>query len=166
MSRIVEFAVIADDIRWIDGDLIVLKYAAGFHGADAVVADALVQDANLSLDQITNQIDAEGYFVTQTNQSVQASIALFIKTPSITQLHYHHIRDFANRSLNIAAKCTPDAAHIAMTIHGPGFGLDASVAFLAQLTGLMAALTGDTFPQNLQGISALSDLRGLTRKSE
>lgn len=153
MPKVVEFAVIADDVRRVDADLIVLKYAAGFHGADAAVANALVQGSDLSLDQLASQIDAERHFVTQTKQLIQASTVLFIKTPRLAQLHYRQIRDFASCSLNIAAKCTPNAAHIAMTIHGPGFGLDVSVAFLAQLAGLITALAADTFPPTLQGIS-------------
>jgi hypothetical protein len=151
--RNVEFAVVAEDIRWVEADLIVLKHAAAFLGAEATVARAILQCSDLSLEQIANQIDTEGYFVAQTQQSVQAPTVLFVKVPGLEQLHYRQIYNFAGCALAIAAKCIPNATHIAMTIHGPGSGLEVSVAFLAQLSGLITALAADKFPSNLQGIS-------------
>ena len=40
-----------------------------------------------------------------------------------------------------------------MTIHGPGFGLSPSVAFLAQIAGLLTALTNNDIPSKLEGFS-------------
>jgi hypothetical protein len=153
MPRTIELAVILDDVRWVDADLLVFKHAAGFHGADRFVAEALTLYTELSLDEIAKQIDADGYFVAPTNQVIQTPTVLFLKTPGLAQLYYRQIRDFATSAMNVSAKCVPEAVHVAMTIHGPTFGLDASVAFLAQMSGFITAIAMGGFPAKLQGIS-------------
>lgn len=153
MSSEIEFSVIMDDVRTFEADLLVLKHAAGFFGADETVIAALLPYCKLSTDEIANHIKENGYFHTTTNGSIQTPKVIFIKTPPLPQLQYQQVRDFAYNALTTIARELPNVQHVAMTVHGPLWGLDTSVAFLAQITGLLTAITEGNIPNELNAIS-------------
>ncbi len=91
---------------------------------------------------------------------VTAKQALFVGVPRLSQLGYGEIREFAKRAMQILAKNMPSAKHIAMTIHGPGYGLDETECFLAQIAGLLDAFRNETMPPFLQQITIVERNRG------
>lgn len=154
-KKFIELAVIRDDIRSVEADLVILKYASGFHGADAAVANDLTQSKSKdhSLENIAGQIEKDEYFITDTNHLIQAKKVLFIKMPPLPGIYYPQLRNFSHQALSLAIRYAEESKHIAMTIHGPGFGLDPSVAFLAQIAGLLATLATNSIPADLDGLS-------------
>ncbi|MCX9078216.1 MAG: hypothetical protein OIN84_09600, partial [Candidatus Methanoperedens sp.] len=78
---------------------------------------------------------------------------LSIGTPRLRQLGYKQLREFAARALSALAEVAPDTQHLAMTIHGPGFGLDELEALRSQVAGYQGALQAGTFPPALRQIS-------------
>ena len=81
---------------------------------------------------------------------IAAKQALFVGVPPLYELGYRAIREFANRAIHILAKNMPSAKHIALTIHGPGYGLDETECFLAQIAGLVDAFRSEAVPPFLQ----------------
>ena len=129
-----EIEVEVSDICDVAADVVVLKHAQSFFGADAVVAATLTQDSKRAL-HIT---PAPGDFaLVPTSGRIAAPQVVFVGVAPLFRFDYQEIRAFASRALEIVAAELPDAEHIAMTMHGVGYGLDEREAFLAQIAGLL-----------------------------
>lgn len=128
-----EFAIEAGDIATFSSDVIVLKYAQDFYGADRQVAMQLEQEgiSKKSLTPLPKE-----YRLVETTGSIKSQFVLFIGVQPPNQFDYKDIREFGAYAIDIVSKKIPDAKHIAMTIHGIGFGLDEVESFLAQFAGI------------------------------
>jgi hypothetical protein len=78
----------------------------------------------------------------------------------LLQFEYGQIRQFASYALQVVVHQVPEAEHIAMTMHGVGYGLDEKEAFLAQLGGLFDALRDFPFPLSLRRVTIVERNRG------
>jgi hypothetical protein len=116
------------DILAAKADLIVLKYADAFHGADGAVARAIEFNGHLSPGQ-TRLLPGKG---------IAASWVLFIGVGPLHEFRYGQIQEFGALAVQHASSSFRAAvSHIALTIHGPGYGLDTEQAFLAMLAGIV-----------------------------
>jgi hypothetical protein len=138
-------------------DVLVLKYAQGFYGADAAVAGVLRREPGK-----TPNIDpAPGESVLlDTHGKLAAGSALFVGVVPLSAFGYKEIRDFAQRALHILHEQRSEAEHIAMTIHGVGYGLDERESFLAQVGGLVQALDEGAAPSALRKIAIVEKKPG------
>ena len=91
MKRLIELTIIQDDIRWVEADLVMLKYASGFHGADAAVAGYITESSDFTLENVAEQIEKEGHFITNTNSQIQAKEVLFVKMPSLSRIYSYSV---------------------------------------------------------------------------
>ena len=130
-------------------DILVLKYAQGFYGADRDVAERLKQNG---IDVEEMQPQPGKYCLLPTSDAIAATQVLFVGVVPLGGFQYDQIRDFAERALAIAAQEQPETTHLAMTIHGVGYGLDEREAFMTQLSGLWAAIRQRAYPQHLEQI--------------
>lgn len=129
-------------------DVLVLKFAQRFYGVDALVSDLLKLPENRK--------PKTGEFVLLPSQEgIAAKNVLFVGVVPLSQFDYEQIRAFSRRSLQILAEQMPDARHIAMTIHGVGYGLDEKESFLAQLAGLFDAFRNDIPTASLSRITII-----------
>lgn len=115
-------------------DVLVLKYAQGFHGADYTVA-RLLSGSVLGASSIA-PLPGE-YVLVPTNGKVAAKFVLFVGVERLINFGYAQIREFSRFALQILSLRLPDEKNIAMTMHGVGYGLDEREAFLSQIGGLM-----------------------------
>ena len=121
-------------------DMLVLKYAQGFFGADKAVAAAL------GLAEREDQSLAPGkHLRIPTMGKLACQRVLFLGVPSLWNLGYAEIRQFSKDALTVLAREDCERESIAMTMHGVGYGLDEREAFTAQVAGLMEYLA---WPEN------------------
>lgn len=149
--RAVQFTVVEGDITKIDADVIALKYAQSFYGADRIVADRLMTAEAVNDDQVWPEVS--GYIYVKTKGAIKAPHALFVGTPRLRQMGYEQLREFSARTLSALAETAPETRHLAMTIHGPGFGLDEIEALLSQVNGYFDAIQAGQIPPALQRIT-------------
>lgn len=137
-------------------DALVLKYAQGFHGADKLVASRLKR-LDIS--------PSPGKYVWLPSKSgIAAKRILFVGVPELYHFGYIQIRELAISSLKILAEEMPDAKHIAMTMHGVGYGLDERESFLAQIAGLLEAFRKKLVPDALERVTIVeSDKKRASR---
>ncbi len=126
-------------------DAVVLKYAQAFYGADDAVAGRI---GALDISPQPGQ-----HALISSRGKIGAKQVLFVGVAPLFSLGYGEIREFANKAMQILATSMPSARHVAMTIHGPGFGLDETECFLAQIAGLLDAVRSQTVPPSLQRIT-------------
>lgn len=137
----IQIEIETGDIRDIPANVVVLKHAQSFYGADAIVAATLMQGST-SKHEIT---PAPGHFaLVPSGGAIASSRVLFLGVVPLFQFDYPEIRAFAARALEIVADKLPNAEHIAMTMHGAGYGLDEREAFRAEIAGLWE--TADAVP--------------------
>ena len=131
------------DILAFPCDVLVLKHAQSFMGADSAVMTAL--RANTREPQAAVNAPAPGeHVLLATEGAIAARFVLLIGVNYLSNFGYAEIREFACRALTILANEMPGVTHIAMTVHGVGFGLDEREAFMAQIGGLLdATKSGD-----------------------
>lgn len=126
-------------------EVIILKYAQGWYGADAAVA------RKLELYQYDGPEPGK-YRLERSNKRLSAANVYFEGLPSLRQLTYSTVHKFGRESILKLHSEIPRARDIAMTLHGVSVGLDEREAFLSQLAGVVSALRE----------GALPDLKNLT----
>lgn len=139
-----------DDITTVDADVVALKYAQEFYGADGAVASRL-ENAGISVDRL--QPARGAYSLVDTNAAIAARQVLYVGTPILLFFRYQEIREFSERVLALLTSDAPDTRHLAMTIHGVGYGLDEVESLLAQVAGCLDALQAGTVPPRLERIA-------------
>lgn len=133
-----------DDVTTFDADVVVLKYANGFHGADAAVAGRLGPGA---AERVEIGCSAEKPVLVDGVGLMGPRKALFLGVGRLADFRYNAIRKFAAKALGLLATEVPGARHVALTIHGPNYGLDEREALLSLVAGMLDALKrGDASP--------------------
>ena len=72
--------------------------------------------------------------------------------PSLVEFKYQEIREFGSSVVRILAEKAPTCRHLAMTLHGPNYGLDEVEALLSLLNGCIGEVAKRP-PPNLQRVS-------------
>jgi hypothetical protein len=150
VSQPILLEVIQADILEAEADVIALKFAQGFHGADFAVAQTL-QAHSIRMEDL--QLKPGAHRIYETSKILRTGHILFLGTPRLRDFRYQKIREFGCSVLEALAEKLPETRTVAMTIHGPGFGLDESEAMLAQLGGYLDAIDEGSVPPNLEAIT-------------
>lgn len=150
MPAALDISVELGDVATFDADVVVVKYARRFYGVAEVVARRLMS-AGISQETLE---PAEGaYRYVASRGALRAPNTLLIGVPPLQQFLYPQIQDFATTALSILSREGPATAHVAMTIHGGGYGLDESESLRSTLRGCREALSRAAVPAGLTRIS-------------
>ena len=150
MSQPVEFSIETGNILTFEADVIALKHAQAFLGVDKAVAHALGV-AGISSNELACQPGDYRYLDTQN--SVLARHALFVGMPPIADIDYQQVKEFAARVLLVLQREAPQTSHVALTLHGSGFGLDEVEVFLSEFQGCLEAVQMGAIPDALERIT-------------
>lgn len=148
-SRVV-FELEQGDITTIGADVVAVKYAQKFHGADGVIADNL-GGKGVPYSSIQSAVGSHRFLASQG--AITANQVLFVGVLPLFQFGYQEIRAFGRSVLRILQQEAPRCKHLAMTIHGPGYGMDETEACFAQLQGYLDAFKAGQAPDALERIS-------------
>lgn len=147
-ARPVLIRIIEGDVLKFKADVLVLKYAQQLYGADSAVY------RQLSASGLKIRLPEGGaYTLLETQEFFPSTQVLFVGVAGLRDFSYLGIRLFAQRALAILAKEAAETRHLAITLHGPGYGLDEQEAFESEIAGLVDALTTSDFPRFLEKIS-------------
>jgi hypothetical protein len=149
MSDRLEITLVSGDILDAAADVMLLKHAQGFHGADQAVAGRLFA-AGVAKSALSIPPGSHAFF--ETRGTIAAPLALFVGTPGLANLGYHEIRVLAGRAL-AAIETKPEVKHLACTVHGTAFGLDEDEAVLALAGGFIDAFQRGSGPVALERIT-------------
>ena len=143
-------------------DVLVLKYAQAWHGADLAVATDLRLGAGWSLD--ADYVAAGDYKFVETEGKIKPNYVLIEGVPRLRQLDYVLIRNFSKKALFHLQKEMPDARHIAMPMHGVNFGMDERESFLSQLAGTLEALSVQSILPKLEELTFVEKNAGRAQR--
>lgn len=135
----VKIEIVQQDVIQVEADLLLLKHAQGFHGADETVSLRLHQSGACDLE--TFQLEDGQDLLLKSHSGIAAPEVLFLGTPSLREFRYREIRLFSQRAIESIAKRLPAIECLATTIHGAGYGLDIAESFRSMLFGFQQGLT-------------------------
>lgn len=152
MPRTIEFTIEEGDIRDCKTDVILLKHAQGYYGADRKVAEAL---STKGIEAPRPAINDHALIGTQG--AVAADQALFVGTPKLRQFGYSTIRLFMKAALEAVITDAPGTRHLAMTIHGANtfMRLDEAETFLAQFMVILSSAQMGDLPRKISRITVV-----------
>jgi hypothetical protein len=136
-------------------DALIMKTASGSSGLERQIANQLgKQGSALRFDDFKNTGD---YRLVKSGHAIAAKNSLFVRTVSVYEFSYRHVREFFANALRILATDAPDTEHIAMTVQGINtvLRLDEGESLLAQIAGLVDAIKAGHCPKNLKRISII-----------
>ncbi|HEX2905236.1 MAG TPA: toll/interleukin-1 receptor domain-containing protein [Phototrophicaceae bacterium] len=151
--RLIEFRIQEGDLMVFEADVVALKHAQRFLGADEFVASVLVKWAEVTEADLA--VSPGAYCLVETKGALSAPHALFVGTPPPRDFGYPQIRELAARVLQVLAQELPETRHLAMTIHGLGFSLDEAESLRSQFAGYWDAFQAGQFPPALEHITIL-----------
>jgi hypothetical protein len=140
------------DVKEFTADVLVLKYAQSNYGVDKFISTDLLNNG-IKEKEINPEI---GHTALINNVgTTNFKKILFIGVKPLYDFGYQDIKRFAAHSLNVLGNRAPVTEHIAMTIHGVGFGLDENEAFLSQVAGILESIQNSSYPKALKKISII-----------
>ena len=146
----VSIAVVEDNALTFGADVLILKYAQFHYGVDSIVAAKLL----VRYPDLATLLPPEGDVrLFPSKGLLGAAAVLFVGVPPLRRFGYPEIRDFGRRAVTALAQEASAARHIALTLHGAGFGLDWKEAFRSEVAGLLDAVIGGDVPRRLTRIS-------------
>ncbi len=147
-----EISIEVGNATRIQSEILVLKFANRFYGADYEVAKAI----NLTEEVLLNKmLLKKNYALLPSQELIASPYILFLQVGELYEFGYDQIRQFAMDSLQILAQIAPGVEHIAMTIHGIGYGLDEYESLRAQIAGYFDAYTRKEYPSHLKRITII-----------
>ena len=163
VKRSIGLAVHCADLTRFDADVIALKYPRGLFGPALAVAAALGQ-TEAAMRQLLPSLGSAHLFPGQGR--IRAGQALYLRVVELSAFDYSEIRQFSADVLRQLGKLAPSARHVAMTVHGTGFGLSTAKTVHAQVAGCLDALTAGQFPRSLAQLSIVERDESLAREIE
>jgi predicted nucleotide-binding protein len=144
----VQFTVEEGNIAHYMSDVIALKYAQGFYGADLYISSKLGQSL---IAQVEALLPGDHLLIDSKGDILSKKI-LFVGVSPSKDFDYEQIRKFSYLVLKVLENDNT-VRDLAMTIHGIGFGLDETESTYALLGGILDAFREGHFPKQLKRIS-------------
>jgi len=136
---VLKVAIVKDDVTRVAADVLLLKHAQGFYGADEAVALRLVQYGIGSERDIA---PGEGeHRLVETHDALPARRVLFLGTPPLRKFSYREMRQFARRAIEVLSREAAPVRTLITTVHGAGYGLDIEEALRSMILGFQQGLT-------------------------
>lgn len=151
MSAALDVVLEAGNITGTRADVVLLKHAQGFYGADQAVS---VRLEDMGVPRARCSVPIGEHVFVETRGAIGAPLALFLGTVKLGRFGYHEIRQFAARALK-ALESRPGIRHVACTVHGPNYGLDEDEAALALVGGLVESFMRGAGPEGLERITVV-----------
>lgn len=152
-SQTLKISVRQSDVLDFPCDVLLLKYAQSWHGADMAVAKAL--GLYKSFGPSTPYLRDGEFKLVNSECKIPAERVLFEGVPVLSAINYAKIRQFSRSAILHLNESSPAARNIAMTMHGVNFGMDERESFLSQLAGLLDALSSSPILPQLESITFL-----------
>ena len=131
-------------------DVLALKFAQAAHGVDALAAESLRRARR----EVRYPKVWKSVIVDATSSSPVGKV-LFMGVPTLHAFGYREIRRFGREVLESLHELAPGVEHLAITVHGPGYGLDEAEAFESEIAGFSDAVREGMFPASLRLITVV-----------
>jgi len=140
----VEYGVELGDVAEVRSDLLMLKYAQNFYGADEEVASVLADRGICT--QVEMRPQPGEVAVIETRGMIAPERVIFVGVPSLGQFRYTEMRQMVQTAIQCIAERHLPVRSLTATVHGAGFGLDVEESLQAMVFGFQLALSRHATP--------------------
>jgi hypothetical protein len=134
-----EFCVREGDITQVASDLLLLKHAQGFYGADLLVATRLIDGNCCKVEDI--QPSTGKSVLVNPNGVIAPKRVMVVGTEPLAEFKYSEMYRFARRALNDIRDLGLVIETITTTVHGVNCGLDGARALTHLVSGFRDELS-------------------------
>jgi hypothetical protein len=146
----IRIEVVHGNVLSYPAEVLALKFAGYLYGVDRMVVELLEENGA----KVAPRLPAVGKaLLLNSTQVIAATEVLFMGVVPLGKFDYQTIREFAQSVLATLSKERPSLQHLAMTLHGVGFGLDETEAFRAEIAGVLDAVAARERPTGLIRVS-------------
>src|SRR6185503_8187981 len=139
-----EFVVQLGDVVDVPSDLLLLKYAQNFYGADAAVARRLLSRGLCSEREITPK--PGDFVIVEAKGSIASTSVMFLGTPPLASFTYEGMQEFARLAIGKIADRGLPVRTLTTTVHGTGYGLDGGESLQRLVSGFRDGLSSYNSP--------------------
>lgn len=145
----IKISLVEGDAFQVEGDTMILKFAQAAHGLDRDI----IRELNLRGTSINKKLPKIWKsFFTESRKVTKTKNILFIGTPALWEFGYKEIREFGRKAMVSLSSHNSKCKSAVLTIHGPGYGLDETEAFEAQVAGMLDSVAAEDYPYTLREI--------------
>lgn len=141
----IEVSVLCADIATVPADLLLLKYAQNFYGADQAVVARLAARGICREADVSPAVGKE--VLLDTGTAVAADRTLFLGTPRLRDFRYREMTQFARQAVELIGEQRLPIRTLTTTVHGAGYGLDVAEALRSLIFGFQQGLATSPLPQ-------------------
>jgi len=149
-GRSIRISIENSDALTYRSDVLALKYAQELFGVDKAAVEAMRQSSS---DPVSLLPSVGKSLLLPTAGQLEPLQVLFVGVPPLYQFRYLEMRQFSQTVLTVLARKAPLTRSLALTVHGPNYGLDEIECFRAILAGLLDQLASGDFPAQLEHIA-------------
>jgi hypothetical protein len=141
----IEVSVQCADIAAVPADLLLLKHAQNFYGADQAVVARLTERGVCRESDIS---PAPGeHVLLNTGAAIAAAQTLFLGTGRLRDFRYREMKQFSRRAIQVIGEQRLPVRTLTTTVHGAGYGLDVAEALQSLIFGFQQGLATAPLPQ-------------------
>jgi hypothetical protein len=157
----IQITVVENDALTFSADVLLLKCAQELYGADRAACAVLRQAYPAIESDLPKPGDYKSY---DSRGQLGSKQVIFVGVLELVAFSYKEIRQFGQSALRIAAGTCPKAHSLALTVHGPGYGLDELACFESLVAGLLDGIAAGTIPLELEQITILEKVPRRARR--
>lgn len=135
----VEFKIQLNDVADVRSDLLVLKHAQEFYGADSAIATELSDRGVCAMADL--RADAGRLIVVPSRGVIAPARVMFVGVPSLRRFRYKEMRQLARSAIEWVAGSPEPIRTLTTTVHGVGYGLDIEESLQAMVFGFQIGLS-------------------------
>jgi hypothetical protein len=155
--RGIEVEIEVVDASVLECDVLALKYAQALYGLDKQIVHLLEPSEPAIRAELP---PPSGFRLYPSPFHTGPRAFLVVGLPTLRNVLYDELQDFAARALASLAARAPEAKVVGLTLHGPGYGLDERYCFEAMLSGIQSAIDSGDCPAELTRIAFAELNRG------
>jgi hypothetical protein len=138
-SGVSVFTVQEGDVLTVPSDLLLLKHAQAFFGADEAVASRLISAKICTTQDL--QPSPGDFVVFETRSAIAPRRVMFLGSPHLRDFTYDEMQLFARRAIEGIAGLGVPIRTVTTTVHGTGYGLDGGESLQRLVRGFRDGLS-------------------------
>ncbi|MCM8595658.1 hypothetical protein [Accumulibacter sp.] len=133
-----QYEVRIGDVADVESDLLLLKHAQKFYGADGAIASRLLASGICADSDLA--VSPARFKLVETRGVIAPSRVMFLGTPRLFEFGYREMQKFAREFIGIVGQEKLPVRTVTTTVHGPGYGLDSGESLQCLIRGFEEGL--------------------------
>jgi hypothetical protein len=140
----VNYQVLQGDVLDTPSDLLILKHAQDFYGADAAIATALTDGGICTRNNL--RVEPGRHLILETRGIIAPARVMIVGVPPLREFRYKQMREFTRYTIERLSSLPTPIHSLTTTVHGAGYGLDIEESLQSMVFGFQLGLSQNPLP--------------------